>query len=61
MLDNLEIDNILVQYPRELEKCDLLIIPGGESTTLSMLIDRFSLREELKQYSKSFSILKLLD
>ena len=32
MLDVLGIKNILVQYPRELENCDLLIIPGGEST-----------------------------
>ena len=30
MLDELGIKNILVQYPRELENCDLLIIPGGE-------------------------------
>ena len=53
MLDALGIDNILVQYPREIEKCDLFIIPGGESTTISKQIDRNNLRYVLQEYSKT--------
>ena len=56
MLDNLGINNILVQYPRELEKCDLLIIPGGESTTISKLIDRNKFRKPIMNFAQIKSV-----
>ena len=56
MLDNLGINNILVQYPRELEKCDLLIIPGGESTTISKLIDRNKFRKPIMNFAHINSV-----
>ena len=56
MLDNLGINNILVQYPRELEKCDLLIIPGGESTTISKLIERNKFRKPIMNFAQINSV-----
>ncbi|MCB2230668.1 pyridoxal 5'-phosphate synthase glutaminase subunit PdxT [bacterium] len=39
-----------VRLPRDLEGIDALIMPGGESTTMDILIDRFGLREPLATF-----------
>jgi pyridoxal 5'-phosphate synthase pdxT subunit len=36
-----------VRSARQLESCDALVIPGGESTTMLKLLDRFDLRRPL--------------
>lgn len=36
-----------VRLPRDLETIDGLIIPGGESTTMALLLDRYRLRQPL--------------
>ena len=56
MLDVLGIKNILVQYPRELENCDLLIIPGGESTAISKQIERNNFRYPILNFAKTNSV-----
>ena len=56
MLDALGIDNILVQYPREIEKCDLFIIPGGESTAISKQIERNNFRHPILNFAKTNSV-----
>ena len=56
MLAELDVTSIFVKYPHELEKCDGLIIPGGESSTMSKLIDSHGLRLPLVEYSKNNSI-----
>ena len=56
MLSKLVVSSILVKYPHELEKCDALIIPGGESTTISKLIDSHGFRSPLIKYAKQKSI-----
>ena len=56
MLAKLDIQSLLVKYPHELEKCDGLIIPGGESTTMSKLIDSHGFRHRLIEYAKNNSI-----
>jgi 5'-phosphate synthase pdxT subunit len=56
MLDVLGIKNILVQYPRELENCDLLIIPGGESTAISKQIERNDFRHSILNFAKTNSV-----
>jgi pyridoxal 5'-phosphate synthase pdxT subunit len=43
---------ILVRRPAELDKCDALIIPGGESTTISKRIDYIGLREPLVSFAR---------
>ena len=56
MLSKLDVDSILVKYPHELERCDGLIIPGGESSTISKLINSHGLRLPLIDYAKANSI-----
>ena len=38
-----------VRYEHELSDVDALVIPGGESTTIGKLLDRFNLLEPLKE------------
>ncbi len=40
-----------VRRPAELAEVSCLVIPGGESTTLSRLIDRTGLREPLREFA----------
>jgi 5'-phosphate synthase pdxT subunit len=40
----------LVKLPRDLEGLDALIMPGGESTTMTILMNRFGLREPLAEF-----------
>lgn len=42
----------LVRTPADLAKCDALIIPGGESTTIALLAKLAGLLEPLRQFSK---------
>ena len=44
----LRVDSRLVRLPDELSAIDGLIIPGGESTTMALLLDRYGLREPLR-------------
>ena len=41
-----------VKDSADLESLDGLIIPGGESTTMSLLIDSFNLRKSILDFSK---------
>ncbi len=41
----------LVRTPNDLSSLDALIMPGGETTTMDKLIDRFGLREPLKDFA----------
>jgi 5'-phosphate synthase pdxT subunit len=42
-----------VRLPRDLEKLDALVLPGGESTTQGMLIDRAGLKKPLEDFVRS--------
>ena len=46
-----------VKESTDLENLDGLIIPGGESTTISLLIDSFNLRKSILDFSKENPIL----
>ena len=41
-----------VRTARDLERCDALIIPGGESTTVSLVAARSNLLEPLRDFVK---------
>jgi len=41
-----------VRTPSQLDQCDALIIPGGESTAISLVAERSSLLEPLRQFVK---------
>jgi len=49
-------DSTLVKLPVDLENIDGIIIPGGESTTMDNLIDRFDLRQPLKQFGRTHPV-----
>jgi 5'-phosphate synthase pdxT subunit len=44
-----------VRTPEQLEACDALIIPGGESTTISLVAARSGLLEPLREFVKYVS------
>lgn len=46
----LGVSTVLVRLPRDLEKIDSIILPGGESTTMDIMIDRFELRQKLTEF-----------
>ena len=50
LLTTLGVESIEVRNAKQLASCDGLIIPGGESTTISKLIDIFGLRDDLLAY-----------
>ena len=43
---------IEVRTSQQLEECDALIIPGGESTTVSLVAARSGLLEPLREFVK---------
>ena len=46
-----------VKLPKHLDGIDGLVIPGGESTTMSLLIDTFRLRAPIKDFAKNKPIM----
>jgi len=56
ILNNIGVSSLFVKNKDDLCKTKALIIPGGESTTLSILFDKLSLRVPIIEYSKKFSI-----
>lgn len=51
-LDRPDLETREVRVPEELEGCDRLIIPGGESTTVGMLMERFGLGRAIQASAK---------
>ncbi len=51
MLVSLNVKTIEVRTPQDLEKCDGLIIPGGESTTILRQLNFIKLSEKLKDFA----------
>lgn len=52
MLQGLGVEAVRVALPRDLEGIDALIIPGGESTTISRLMETFGLKEPIKERAR---------
>tara|TARA_B100001996_G_C18519371_1_gene538669 strand:- start:126 stop:728 length:603 start_codon:yes stop_codon:yes gene_type:complete len=53
VLQNMNIPSCSVKNKYDLENLDGLIIPGGESTTMSLLIDSSGLRNALTDFGKN--------
>jgi pyridoxal 5'-phosphate synthase pdxT subunit len=51
-LRKLDINPLEVKYENQLHDCDGLIIPGGESTTISKLLIKYNLINPIKEFSK---------
>lgn len=52
MLKSLSIKTKEVRTPKDLVECDALIIPGGESTTISKQIRYIHLEEPIREFAK---------
>ena len=50
-LNFIGVNNTYVRTEKDLSECDSLIIPGGESTSMSILINAFNLYEPIKKFS----------
>ncbi len=53
VLDVLGVATTLVRRPEQLDDVDRLVVPGGESTTMSMLAERGGLLDPLRDYVAS--------
>ncbi|UPW83340.1 pyridoxal 5'-phosphate synthase glutaminase subunit PdxT [Lysinibacillus sp. Ag94] len=52
MLESLGCETVLVKQSADLEKLDGLVLPGGESTTMRKLLDRYELLEPIRALAK---------
>jgi len=57
ILRQLDMQPVLIRYPQQLDDISGLIIPGGESTTMSKLIDATHFRQPLKDFAEDYPIL----
>ena len=57
ILESLGIEPILVRYPHELDTVEGLVIPGGESTTMTKLMNRIGFFEPLKSFANDYPVL----
>jgi 5'-phosphate synthase pdxT subunit len=53
VLSGLDVATVTVRLPDDLSGTDALVVPGGESTTMSMLAERNGLLEPLRDYVAS--------
>jgi len=49
VLTDLGVNTLAVRRPSELDQCDALVLPGGESTTMYKLARIFDLFEPLRE------------
>ena len=54
---SLAVDTIQVKKPEELQECDGLVIPGGESTTLTKLMELYGFYEPIREFAKNHPIM----
>ena len=57
MLHTLGIPVHTVRHAHELDDCSALIIPGGESTTISLLIQKNGLYEPIKAFAENHPVM----
>jgi 5'-phosphate synthase pdxT subunit len=53
----LDLNPVEIRYPRQLEEVEGLILPGGESTTMSKLMKQQGFFSAIQGFGKSFPIL----
>lgn len=57
ILKTLNIGTVQVKHPAHLQGCDGLIIPGGESTTLTKLMREYDLYEPIREFSERYPVM----
>jgi 5'-phosphate synthase pdxT subunit len=56
-LARLSVESRLIRKAAELDDCSALIIPGGESTTISLLMQEFKLHDPIKQFAETHPVM----
>lgn len=56
-LSKLGVTSKLIRKASELENCDALILPGGESTTISLLLQEYGLFEPIKFFAQNHPVM----
>lgn len=56
-LHDLNVETVQVKTPGALQRCDGLIIPGGESTTLTKLMRKYGLYPPLREFAKTHPVM----
>lgn len=56
-LSKLGVESRLIRKPGELDGCCALILPGGESTTISLLMQEYSLYQPIKSFAKKHPVM----
>ncbi len=51
MLQGIGVHASAVRHPHELKNCQALILPGGESTTMSILVNEYDLLEPIRAFA----------
>jgi 5'-phosphate synthase pdxT subunit len=57
VLEKIGIEPISIRYPHQLDIVEGLVIPGGESTTMSKLMDRIDFYTPLKSFANDYPVL----
>jgi len=57
ILSRLGVESRLVRKPAELAGCDALIIPGGESTTISLLLQEYDLYDPIREFANDHPVM----
>jgi len=56
-LSRLGVKSQLIRKAPELETCDALILPGGESTTISLLLQEYGLFEPIRFFARKHPVM----
>lgn len=56
ILEEIDIEPILVKYCEDINDIEGLIIPGGESTTMSKLMKRIGLDKQIKSFANNYPV-----
>lgn len=57
VLDKIGIEPVKVRYPHQLDDVEGLVIPGGESTTMSKLMNRMGFYKPLRSFAIDYPVL----
>ena len=56
-LSRLGVESRLIRKPAELEECSALILPGGESTTISLLMQEYGFYQAIRSFAETHPVL----
>jgi 5'-phosphate synthase pdxT subunit len=56
-LSRLGVESCLIRKPGELDNCSALILPGGESTTISLLIQEYGFYRAIKSFAEMHPVM----